>query len=124
MGFTQENRFNAPQPEIHDTDYGARYVNAGTETPAGVATSAKEEEKPIVDEVPSGTIVFDDADGSHASDDANLASGEQNGMADVHWDSPEQPEHTDAAAADIKHSTEEKPAKKTRKKAGRPKRNK
>ena len=118
MGFKQENRFNAPQPEIHDTDYGARYVKAGTETPVGVATPIKEEEKPVVDEVPSGTIMFDDADGSHGVNNTDISSEELNEGVDVQEKSSEQPEQDAASVED------EKPAKKIRKRAGRPKRNK
>lgn len=34
MGFRQMNRFGAPEPEVRETDYGATYVKAATETPA------------------------------------------------------------------------------------------
>lgn len=44
MGIIQENRLNAPQPEVKDTDYGARYVKAATETPVSEIPPAKEEE--------------------------------------------------------------------------------
>lgn len=39
MAIVQEDRFNAPQPEVVTTEYGAQYVKAATETPI---------EKPIV----------------------------------------------------------------------------
>lgn len=114
MGFTQENRFNAPQPEIHDTDYGARYVKAGTETPAGVATSVKEEEKPAVDVVPSGTIVFDDADGSQEVNDGDTGTSElQEEVAVPHQQTEQVDDSNDTAI-------EDKQSRKPRKKAGRP----
>lgn len=33
MAIVQEDRFNAPQPEVETTDYGVQYVKAATETP-------------------------------------------------------------------------------------------
>lgn len=42
MGIVQEKRFNAPHPEVKDTEYGARYVKAATETPVSEILPAKE----------------------------------------------------------------------------------
>lgn len=47
MGIIQENRLNAPQPEVNDTDYGARYVKAATETPVSEIPPAKEGETKV-----------------------------------------------------------------------------
>ena len=32
MGIRQQKRPYAPHPEVHETDYGAKFVNAATET--------------------------------------------------------------------------------------------
>lgn len=32
MGIRQQKRPDAPHPEVHETDYGAKFVNAVTET--------------------------------------------------------------------------------------------
>ena len=41
MAVIQENRLDAPRPEVEETDYGAQYVKAATETP--VVEPVKEE---------------------------------------------------------------------------------
>ena len=33
MAIVQEDRLDAPRPEVEETDYGAQYVKAATETP-------------------------------------------------------------------------------------------
>ena len=33
MAVIQEDRLDAPRPEVEETDYGAQYVKAATETP-------------------------------------------------------------------------------------------
>lgn len=43
MGVRQEKRPFAPQPEVHVTDYGAKYVNAATETGNGPESVGQEE---------------------------------------------------------------------------------
>lgn len=40
MAIIQEKRNDAPRPETRETDYGAQYVTAGTETP--IAPAAEE----------------------------------------------------------------------------------
>jgi len=40
MAILQEKRIDAPRPETRETDYGAQYVTAGTETP--IAPAAEE----------------------------------------------------------------------------------
>lgn len=54
MGIIQEKRKNAPQVSIQDTDYGAKYIKAATETkiePEVVTLDEqKEAEEPIVKE--------------------------------------------------------------------------
>lgn len=42
MAIVQENRFDAPVPEVSETDYGAKYVTAATETPVAEAPAAME----------------------------------------------------------------------------------
>ena len=41
MAVIQEDRLDAPRPEVEETDYGAQYVKAATETP--VVEPVKEE---------------------------------------------------------------------------------
>lgn len=43
MGIVQENRFDAPQPDVNETEYGATYVTAARETPVAPAVVAAEE---------------------------------------------------------------------------------
>lgn len=43
MGIIQENRVNAPKPKVQDTDYGAQYVTAGTETPVQAEPVSKDD---------------------------------------------------------------------------------
>lgn len=64
MGIIQENRLNAPQPEVKDTDYGARYVTAATESPVSEIPPAKEEEVkvehvPAAQEGDVSTVILD-----------------------------------------------------------------
>ena len=33
MAIVQEDRLDAPRPEVDETEYGAQYVKAATETP-------------------------------------------------------------------------------------------
>lgn len=69
MGIIQENRLNAPQPEVKDTDYGARYVKAATETPVSEIPPAKKEEVKV-EPVPAAkegdvtTVVLDKSSAS------------------------------------------------------------
>ena len=35
MAIRQQKRPDAPHPEVHETDYGAKFIKAGTETPSG-----------------------------------------------------------------------------------------
>ena len=43
MAIVQENRFDAPQPEVSETEYGAQYVKAATETPVPEAPQVSEQ---------------------------------------------------------------------------------
>lgn len=58
MGILQENRFDAPQPDVQNTEYGATYVKAATESPVDEVPVEKEEEvvaaaeHPAVDDEP------------------------------------------------------------------------
>lgn len=45
MGIVQENRFDAPQPDVKNTEYGATYVKAATENPIDEAPAEKKEEE-------------------------------------------------------------------------------
>lgn len=64
MAIIQENRFNAPHPEVTESEYGVQYVKAATETPVA---GEPEEEKPeaeatvetggVVEEKPAETPV-------------------------------------------------------------------
>lgn len=49
MAIMQEDRFDAPQPEVKDTEYGARYVTAATETPVAeeVVENVETAEQPV-----------------------------------------------------------------------------
>lgn len=50
MAIVQEDRADFIQPEVNDTEYGAQYVTAATETPAeSVEPSAAAEEAPVVE---------------------------------------------------------------------------
>ena len=50
MAIYQENRLNVPSPEVKDTGYGVKYVNAGTEKP--VVEGQPKEEIPETAEEP------------------------------------------------------------------------
>lgn len=54
MAIMQEDRFDAPQPEVKDTEYGARYVTAATETP--VAEEVVENVETAGAEVPAESV--------------------------------------------------------------------
>lgn len=47
MAIVQENRYDAPHPEIEETDYGAQYVKAATETPIEEPIVIDEPETPV-----------------------------------------------------------------------------
>ena len=49
MGIVQENRFDAPRPEIQDTEYGAQYIKAATEKPI-------EDKEPLVLDEPEPEV--------------------------------------------------------------------
>lgn len=47
MAIIQENRYDAPAPEVKETDYGAKYVKAATESPVtALAENAEAVEEP------------------------------------------------------------------------------
>lgn len=53
MGIIQEKRLNAQKPSVSVTDYGAKYIKAGTETPiekSQVPVSQEEKTIPSVSE--------------------------------------------------------------------------
>ena len=58
MGIVQEDRFDAPQPQVRQEDHGAVYVEAATETPVATVEpqqqddEAKEEAPAVKDEKP------------------------------------------------------------------------
>ena len=51
MGIKQEKRLDAPHVEVKDTDYGAQFVKASTETK--VTPLPEEEEKKSEEQLPS-----------------------------------------------------------------------
>ena len=57
MGIRQQNRPDAPRPEVRETDYGAKYVKAATENEAGNVTElvgdAADEAPSVVEEAVS-----------------------------------------------------------------------
>ena len=44
MAIVQQKRPDAPHVEVRETDYGAQYVNASSETPVEPAVSSESEE--------------------------------------------------------------------------------
>lgn len=50
MGIKQEKRLDAPHVEVKDTDYGAQFVKAATETKIALP---EEEEKKSEEQLPS-----------------------------------------------------------------------
>lgn len=47
MAIVQEERLDAPQPEIVETRYGAEYVTAATETPVAEEPVAESDEETV-----------------------------------------------------------------------------
>lgn len=61
MAIKQEKRPFAPRPEVHDTDYGAKFIKAATETAAGevaleIVTEEPAKEEPVVQEQPAEVV--------------------------------------------------------------------
>lgn len=58
MGIIQEKRVGAPQPEVHETDYGATFVKAATEKSIEPEVEIGEKEEapepsPVVENTPA-----------------------------------------------------------------------
>ena len=45
MGIIQQKRPDAPHPEVHETDYGAKFIKAATETKAEPEVVTLEEQR-------------------------------------------------------------------------------
>ena len=101
MGIIQEKRFNASQPEVKDTDYGARYVKAATETPVSEIPPAKEKEVKVepIPVAKEGDVVTEELHDEVAVPQQHTEQVEQKNDAEAH------------------------PNYKPRKKSGRPKKN-
>ena len=50
MGIRQQKRPYAPHPEVQSTDYGAKFIKAATETPAGTVALEQVVDEPSVTE--------------------------------------------------------------------------
>ena len=50
MGIRQQKRPYAPHPEVQSTDYGAKFIKAVTETPAGTVALEQVVDEPSVTE--------------------------------------------------------------------------
>jgi len=97
MAIRQEKRHDAPQPEVKDTDYGAKFIKAATETKVTPEVVTLEEQK-------------------EAGETYTVEAGGATGVAaDVR--------QTDVTSADASQTAgeEKKPTEKPRKKGGRPK---
>lgn len=57
MGIVQENRFDAPKPEVTVTDYGASYVNAAKETSVAEVQPVVIEPEPEPKDVEAPVVV-------------------------------------------------------------------
>ena len=59
MAIIQEKRLDAPRPEVNETDYGAKYIKAATETSS--VPVAADTQAPVAD-VPADDSPAADAD--------------------------------------------------------------
>jgi len=125
MGIIQENRLNAPQPEVKDTDYGARYVKAATETPISEIPPAKEGETKV-EPVPLAkdgdvTTVELNANAADLQEDADLVreKAQETDLVVNRIDANSAISVGELEITTVTTQKEEKP----KKKAGRPKKN-
>ena len=59
MAVIQEDRLDAPRPEVEETDYGAQYVKAATETPVDEKKDEAPKEESVeqsAEETPSEAV--------------------------------------------------------------------
>jgi len=75
MGIIQEDRLDAPKPEVRETEYGAQYVNAATESPVTEAADA------VADEPLPDTAAADAVDDVQTAD--TVSNDDNSGDSDV-----------------------------------------